>query len=379
MIGIALAHADITRHDVRGRRHHQPARDRRGVGPAHRHARSTTPSCGRTPAPRTSWTAWPPTAASTASRTSPVCRSPPTSPPPRSRGSSTTWTAPARAAEPGDLLFGTMDTWLLWNLTGGPDGGVHATDVTNASRTLLMDLRTLEWSDDLLAAFDIPRAMMPEIRPSSASLRRRSSPRACCTTLPIARNPGRPAGRHLWAGRLRPGRVEEHVRHRKLPHRQHRRGAGVRRVTGSSARSRTRSRARRRATRSRARSPSPGSLVQWLRDSLGLLDSAAQIEALAASVEDSGGVVIVPAFSGLFAPYWRPDARGAILGLTRFAGRAPHRARRAGVGGVPVARGDRRRGRGHGSRHRRNSRSTAAWWSTICCCRFRPTCWAHPW
>lgn len=233
----------------------------------------------------------------------------------------------ARAgAESGDLLFGTIDTWLLWNLTGGPDGGVHATDVTNASRTLLMDLRKLEWSDDLLGAFDIPRAMMPEIRASSdhfgmieSSSLLRSAPIAgilgdqqAATFGQAAFDRGESKNTYGTGNFLIVNTGEELVKssHGLI-------STVAYQVAGEKPRYAL-----------EGSIAVTGSLVQWLRDSLGLIDSSAQVETLARSVDNSGGVVIVPAFSGLFAPYWRPDARGAILGLTRFANRS-HIARAA--------------------------------------------------
>ncbi len=223
------------------------------------------------------------------------------------------------AAESGDLLFGTMDTWVLWNLTGGPDGGVHATDVTNASRTLLMDLRTLEWSDDLLVAFDIPRAMMPQIRPSSTEFGRIEASNLL-HDIPIAGILGDQQAATFGQAAFDRGESKNTY------------GTGNFLIVNTGEELVFSSHGLISTVAYQLAGHEPryalegsiavtGSLVQWLRDSLGLITSAAQIEELAASVTDSGGVVIVPAFSGLFAPYWRPDARGAILGLTRFADR----------------------------------------------------------
>jgi glycerol kinase len=224
-----------------------------------------------------------------------------------------------RAAEDGDLLFGTIDTWLLWNLTGGTDGGVHVTDVTNASRTMLMDLRTLDWDDELLGFFGIPRSMLPRIRPSS-------DPELYGTT-----RPGGPLGGEVaLSGALgdqhaatvgqvcfRPGEAkntygtgnfmilntgEEIVRSEAglLTTVAYQLGDAkpVYALEGSIA--------------------VTGSAVQWLRDQLGIISGAGDVERLAGQVPDSGGLYFVPAFSGLFAPYWRPDARGAIVGMSRF-------------------------------------------------------------
>ncbi|QBE47720.1 glycerol kinase GlpK [Leucobacter triazinivorans] len=228
------------------------------------------------------------------------------------------------AAEAGDLLFGTTDCWVLWNLTGGVDGGVHVTDVTNASRTLFMDLRTLEWRDDILEVFGVPRSMLPEIRSSSevygfaeSSSLLRETPIAGILGDQQAATFGQAA---FHAGESKntygtgcflicnTGREIVHSGNGLLTTVGYQLGSGPVHyaLEGSIA--------------------VTGSLVQWLRDQLGIIDSAAEIEPLATSVPDSGGVHIVPAFSGLFAPYWRPDARGAIVGLTRYANRA-HLAR----------------------------------------------------
>lgn len=233
----------------------------------------------------------------------------------------------ARArAEAGDLLFGTIDTWLLWNLTGGVNGGVHATDVTNASRTLLMDLRTLDWDDALLAAFRVPRSMLPEIR-SSAEVFGHAYPGSLLREVPVAGILGDQQAATFGQAAFEAGASKntygtgnflivntgEHIvdsQHGLLTTVAYRLGDEAPRyaLEGSVA--------------------VTGSLVQWLRDNLGLISTAAEVETLAASVPDNGGAYIVPAFSGLFAPYWRPDARGAIVGLTRFITRA-HLARAA--------------------------------------------------
>jgi glycerol kinase len=223
------------------------------------------------------------------------------------------------AAERGDAIFGTTDAWLLWNLTGGPDGGVHVTDVTNASRTMLMNLETLDWDDELLSFFDIPRAMLPAIRPSS-------DPRRYGTTLP-----GGPLGGEVpltadlgdqqaaTVGQVcfAPGEAKNTY------------GTGnfLLLNTGNTI---VRSKSGLLTTVCYGLGDEPavyalegsiavtGSAVQWLRDQLGIIRDAAQSEELAAQVADSGGIYFVPAFSGLFAPYWRSDARGAIVGLSRY-------------------------------------------------------------
>lgn len=233
----------------------------------------------------------------------------------------------ARArAEAGELLFGTIDTWLLWNLTGGVNGGVHATDVTNASRTLLMNLRTLDWDDSLLAAFGVPRAMLPEIR-SSAEVFGHAHSGSLLREVPVAGilgdqqaatfgqaafDAGASKNTYGTGNFLIVNTGEQIVasQHGLLTTVAYQLGDEAPRyaLEGSVA--------------------VTGSLVQWLRDNLQLLSSSAEVETLAASVPDTGGAYIVPAFSGLFAPYWRPDARGAIVGLTRFITRA-HLARAA--------------------------------------------------
>ncbi|OKL51455.1 glycerol kinase GlpK [Buchananella hordeovulneris] len=233
----------------------------------------------------------------------------------------------ARArAERGELLAGTIDSWLVWNLTGGPDGGVHITDVTNASRTLLMDLRTLTWRDDLCAALRVPRRMLPAIRPSSQLLGHVEAA-SLIAGVPIAGVLGDQQAAAFGQGCLTPGKAkntygtgsflllhtgEEVIRS------QHGLLSTVAYQLGSQPA----------AYGLEGSIAVTGSLVQWLRDELGIITSAGQIEQLAGSVPDNGGVYIVPAFSGLFAPHWRADARGAILGLTRFATRA-HLARAA--------------------------------------------------
>ena len=223
------------------------------------------------------------------------------------------------AADRGDAIFGTVDSWLLWNLTGGPDGGVHATDVTNASRTMLMNLETLDWDSELLSFFGIPRAMLPTIRPSSE---------------PAGYGRTRPAGPFgaevALTGDLGDqqaatvGQVCFRVGEAKNTY-----GTGnfLLLNTGPEL---VRSKHGLLSTVAYKFGDSPaafalegsiavtGSAVQWLRDQLHVIDDAAQSETLAGLVPDAGGVYFVPAFSGLFAPYWRSDARGAIVGLSRF-------------------------------------------------------------
>ena len=227
-------------------------------------------------------------------------------------------------AEKGELLFGTIDTWLLWNITGGVDGGVHATDVTNASRTLLMDLRTLQWDDELLTALDIPRIMLPIIMPSSGIFGVGTGDLAgvrvagilgdqhAATFGQCAFSPGEAKNTYGTGNflMLNTG-TDPVISHNGLISTvaYQREGEPARyALEGSIA--------------------VTGSLIQWLRDNLGLIDSSSDVEALAASVPDNGGIAVVPAFSGLFAPHWDADARGAIVGLTRFVTKA-HIARAA--------------------------------------------------
>ncbi len=233
----------------------------------------------------------------------------------------------ARAkADAGDLLFGTTDSWLLWNLTGGVSGGIHATDVTNASRTLFMNLETCEWDEQILAEFGVPVSMMPKIRSSSGvfgtvelSNLLREVPVAgilgdqqAATFGQAAFGPGESKNTYGTGNFLivNTGEKIVHSDNGLLTTVAYRLGDSPTHyaLEGSIA--------------------VTGSLVQWLRDNLGILEKSSDIEALAATVDDNGGVYFVPAFSGLFAPHWRPDARGAILGLTRFANKG-HIARAA--------------------------------------------------
>jgi glycerol kinase len=231
------------------------------------------------------------------------------------------------AAERGEAVFGNVDTWVIWNLSGGADGGAHVTDVTNASRTLLMDLRTLEWDEELLALFGIPRRMLPAIRPSSDrggyGITRRNGPIGA--EVPLCGDLGDQQAATVGQVCFLPGEAKNTY------------GTGNflllntgRQIVPSKAGLLT-------TVCYRFDDAEPiyalegsiavtGSAVQWLRDQLGIIGAAAEVEALARTVPDSGGIYFVPAFSGLFAPYWRADARGAIVGLSRFHTRA-HLAR----------------------------------------------------
>jgi glycerol kinase len=221
-------------------------------------------------------------------------------------------------AQAGDALFGNTDSWVMWNLTGGVGGGVHVTDVTNASRTMLMNLETLDWDDELLGFFDIPRVMLPQIRPSSDPNRygEVAAP-AGFAGIPLTGILGDQQAAMFGQVCFAPGEAKntygtgnfmllntgtELVRSRNglLSTVGYQVGTDkpVYALEGSIA--------------------VTWSAVQWLRDQLGIISGAGEIEALAASVQDNGGIYFVPAFSGLFAPYWRSDARGAIVGLSRF-------------------------------------------------------------
>ncbi|EUA78611.1 carbohydrate kinase, FGGY family [Mycobacterium xenopi 4042] len=223
------------------------------------------------------------------------------------------------AAEHGDAIFGTCDTWVLWNLTGGPRGGVHLTDVTNASRTMLMDLQTLDWDDELLSFFGIPRAMLPSIASSAPTqpfgVTHSSGPlggevpvtgilgdQHAAMVGQVCLDAGEAKNTYGTGNFLLLNTGEKIVRsqHGLLTTVCYQFGNAkpVYALEGSIA--------------------VTGSAVQWLRDQLGIISGAAQSETLARQVDDNGGVYFVPAFSGLFAPYWRSDARGVIVGLSRF-------------------------------------------------------------
>ncbi|MEU4742231.1 glycerol kinase GlpK [Actinosynnema sp. NPDC023658] len=231
----------------------------------------------------------------------------------------------ARAkAEAGDLLFGNMDTWVLWNMTGGVDGGVHVTDPTNASRTLLMDLDTLSWDEGIAADMGIPLSMLPEIRSSSEEYGKVRE-RGALAGVPIAGILGDQQAATFGQACLSPGEAKNTY------------GTGnfVLLNTGTDKVMSENGLLTTVCYKIGSNDPVyalegsiavTGSLVQWLRDNLGMISTAAEIEEHARTVEDNGGAYFVPAFSGLFAPYWRSDARGAIVGLTRFVNKG-HLAR----------------------------------------------------
>ena len=222
-------------------------------------------------------------------------------------------------AEAGELLFGNIDTFLAWHITGGPDNGVHVTDVTNASRTQLFNLKTLDWGADLLAAFEIPRAILPEVRSSSEVYGIARFPDIA--GVPVAGILGDQHAALVGQTCFKPGEVKNTY------------GTGCfllmntgeRMVTSTCGLLTTVAYKFGGAPAHYALEGSiaiTGALVQWLRDNLGLIKNSSEIEALAKTVLDSGGVYFVPAFSGLYAPYWKESARGVIAGLTRYANKA---------------------------------------------------------
>ncbi|MGD0447085.1 MAG: glycerol kinase GlpK [Candidatus Dormibacteria bacterium] len=217
-------------------------------------------------------------------------------------------------AEAGDLAFGNIDSWLIWNLTGGVNGGLHVTDVTNASRTMLMNLETLDWDPEILKIMGIPKAMLPQIRPSSEVYGKCVDP---LLGIPVAGDLGDQqaaifgqtcysvgeAKNTYGTGNfmlLNTGTKPVQSKNGLLTTLGYKIGSqpAVYCLEGSIA--------------------ITGALVQWMRDNLGLISTSADIETLAKTVDDNGGAYFVPAFSGLFAPYWKSDARGVIAGLTRY-------------------------------------------------------------
>ncbi|MCZ7670631.1 MAG: glycerol kinase GlpK [Chloroflexi bacterium] len=221
------------------------------------------------------------------------------------------------AAEKGDAIFGNMDTWIIWNLTGGTKGGAHVTDVTNASRTMLMNLETLDWSKTIAAEMGIPLSMLPEIRPSSQVYGYTQEDGAFGGRIPVSGDLGDQQAATVGQACFSPGEAKNTY------------GTGCFMIlnTGSKI---VPSNSGLLTTLCYKFGDEPavyalegsiavtGSLVQWLRDNLDFFDFSPHIEDYATSVEDNGGVYFVPAFSGLFAPYWRSDARGVIVGLTRY-------------------------------------------------------------
>ena len=227
-------------------------------------------------------------------------------------------------AEAGDLCAGTIDSWLLWNLTGGTGGGRHATDVTNASRTLLMDLETLDWDQALVAEMGIPASMLPEVVPSIGRLGTGTGP---LDGVPISGILGDQQAALFGQGCHSAGEAKNtygtgcfllmNTGTQKVPSTNGLLTTVACQVQGEPA-----------TYALEGSVAMAGATVQWLRDQMGLIADAADVEALARTVDDNGDVYLVPAFSGLFAPHWRSDARGVIVGLTRFANRG-HIARAA--------------------------------------------------
>ncbi len=218
------------------------------------------------------------------------------------------------SAEAGDLVFGNMDTWCIWNLTGGVNGGVHVTDVSNASRTMLMNLETLAWDDEILGIMGVPKSMLPAIKASSEVY---GTCVGALAGVPVAGDLGDQQAALFGQTCFSPGEAKNtygtgcfmllNTGEKIVPSKSgllttlgYKIGdqPAVYALEGSIA--------------------ITGALVQWLRDNLGMIEKSPDIEALAATVEDNGGVYFVPAFSGLFAPYWKNDARGVIAGLTRY-------------------------------------------------------------
>jgi glycerol kinase len=227
-------------------------------------------------------------------------------------------------AESGEVVFGNIDTWVIWQLTGGPDGGVHVTDVTNASRTMMMNLETLDWDDEILGILGIPRAMLPQIRASSEVY---GEAKGDLAGIPVAGDLGDQQAALFGQTCFAVGEAKNTY------------GTGnfLLLNTGNEA---VQSKSGLLTTLAYKIGDQPavyclegaiaitGALVQWLRDNIGLIKESPEVEELAKTVEDNGGIYFVPAFSGLFAPDWRGEARGVIAGLTRYVTKG-HLARAA--------------------------------------------------
>jgi glycerol kinase len=227
-------------------------------------------------------------------------------------------------AESGDVVFGNIDTWVIWQLTGGPDGGAHVTDVTNASRTMMMNLETLDWDDEILGILGVPRAMLPEVKASSEVY---GEAKGDLAGIPVAGDLGDQQAALFGQTCFAVGEAKNTY------------GTGnfLLLNTGNEA---VQSKSGLLTTLAYKIGDQPavyclegaiaitGALVQWLRDNLGLIKESPEVEELAKTVEDNGGIYFVPAFSGLFAPYWRGEARGVIAGLTRYVNKG-HIARAA--------------------------------------------------
>jgi len=223
------------------------------------------------------------------------------------------------AAEKGDAIFGNIDTWEIWWLTGGPNGGAHVTDVTNASRTMLMNLETLDWDQEILDIMGIPRQMLPEIRPSSDPKIYGYTPKdgPLGTRIPVCGDLGDQQAALVGQTCYSPGEAKNTY------------GTGCFMLLNTGTKP-VPSKSGLLTTLGYKIGDEPavyclegsiaitGALVQWLRDNLKFFDFSKHIEDYAREVEDAGGIYFVPAFSGLFAPYWKSDARGVIVGLTRY-------------------------------------------------------------
>lgn len=234
-----------------------------------------------------------------------------------------------KAAEKGDAIFGNIDTWVIWNLTGGVNGGAHVTDVTNASRTMLMNLETLDWDDGILKIMGIPKQMLPEIRPSSDPGIYGETPAdgPVGGVVPVCGDLGDQQAAMVGQACLSPGEAKNTY------------GTGCFMLlnTGTDA---VQSESGLLTTLCYQFGSKPavyalegsiaitGALVQWLRDNLNLIEKSADVEELAKTVDDNGGIYFVPAFSGLFAPYWKSSARGVVVGMTRYVNKG-HVARAA--------------------------------------------------
>jgi glycerol kinase len=226
-------------------------------------------------------------------------------------------------AAAGELLFGNIDTFVVWNLTGGPKGGVHVTDVTNASRTQLLNLKTLDWDDELLAAFEIPRTILPQVRSSSEVYGAATLP--AIAGVAVAGILGDQQAALVGQACFRPGEVKNTY------------GTGCFLLMNTGERA-VPSNFGLLTTVAYKFGSAPacyaleggvaisGALVQWLRDNLGMIEKSSDVETLARTVKDNGGIYFVPAFSGLYAPYWKENARGVIAGLTRYVNKG-HLAR----------------------------------------------------
>lgn len=229
-------------------------------------------------------------------------------------------------AEAGELAFGNPDTWLIWNLTGGTDGGIHVTDVTNASRTMLMDLHTLQWREDICEIAGIPMSLLPEIK-SSSEIYGYGRQAGLLPGVPIAGDLGDQQAATFGQACFTPGMAKNTY------------GTGCFMLMNTGDKPQMSDNGLITTVCYKIGDQKPvyalegsiavtGSLIQWLRDNLNLIPTSPDVEPLAASVKDNGGVYFVPAFNGLFAPYWKGDARGAIVGLTRYNTKA-HIARAA--------------------------------------------------